>query len=107
MANNPKHVLPRKAEIYTRMEELINDFMLVNYGTMPPKGEAYASIENSKGELGFYVVSDGSGQPWKCKIKSPSTTNLQALQYMAEGSMISDVVAIIGSIDPVMGEADK
>lgn len=107
MANNPKHVAPRKAEIYTRMEELINDFMLVNYGTMPPKGEAYASIENSKGELGFYVVSDGSGQPWKCKIKSPSTTNIQALQFMAEGAMISDVVAIIGSIDPVMGEADK
>jgi NADH-quinone oxidoreductase subunit D len=107
MANDPKHVLPRKAEIYTRMEELINDFMLVNYGTMPPKGEVYSSIENPKGELGFYVVSDGSGHPWKCKIKSPSTTNLQALQFMAEGAMISDVVAIIGSIDPVMGEADK
>ncbi|MCS6807932.1 MAG: NADH dehydrogenase (quinone) subunit D [Bacteroidota bacterium] len=107
MANNPKHVAPRKAEIYTRMEELINDFILVNFGTMPPKGEVYSSIESSKGELGFYVVSDGSGQPWKCKIKSPSATNLQALQYMAEGSMISDVVAIIGSIDPVMGEADK
>jgi NADH-quinone oxidoreductase subunit D len=107
MANNPKHVLPRKAEIYTRMEELINDFMLVNYGTMPPKGEVYSSIEAPKGELGFYIVSDGTGHPWKTKIRSPSTTNLQALKFMAEGSMISDVVAIIGSIDPVMGEADK
>jgi NADH-quinone oxidoreductase subunit D len=107
MANDPKHVLPRKAEIYTRMEELINDFMIVNYGTMPPKGEVYSSIESSKGELGFYIVSDGSGHPWKMKIRSPSTTNLQALKFMAEGSMISDVVAIIGSIDPVMGEADK
>lgn len=107
MANNPKHVLPRKAEIYTKMEELINDFMLVNYGTMPPKGEVYSSIEAPKGELGFYIVSDGTGHPWKMKIRSPSTTNLQALKFMAEGSMISDVVAIIGSIDPVMGEADK
>lgn len=107
MADNPKHVLPRKAEIYTKMEELINDFMLVNYGTMPPKGEVYSSIEAPKGELGFYIASDGSGHPWKMKIRSPSTTNLQGLKYMAEGSMISDVVAIIGSIDPVMGEADK
>jgi NADH-quinone oxidoreductase subunit D len=107
MANDPKHVLPRKAEVYTRMEELINDFMLVNYGTMPPAGEIYSSIESSKGELGFFIVSDGTGYPWKLKIRSPSTTNLQALKFMAEGSMISDVVSIIGSIDPVMGEADK
>jgi NADH-quinone oxidoreductase subunit D len=106
-ANDPKNVLPRKAEIYTRMEELINDFMLINFGTMPPKGEIYSSIESSKGELGFYIVSDGTGYPWKLKIRSPSTTNLQGLKFMAEGSMISDVVSIIGSIDPVMGEADK
>jgi NADH-quinone oxidoreductase subunit D len=107
MANDPKHVLPRKGAIYTHMEELINDFMLVNYGTMPPAGEIYSSIESSKGELGFFVVSNGSGNPWKLKIRSPSTTNLQSLKFMAEGSMISDVVSIIGSIDPVMGEADK
>lgn len=107
MANNPKHVLPRKAEIYTRMEELINDFMLVNFGTMPEPGEIYHAIEAPKGELGFYIVSDGTGYPWKLKIRSPSSSNLQALKPMTEGSMISDVVAIIGGIDPVMGEADK
>jgi NADH-quinone oxidoreductase subunit D len=106
-ADNPRYVAPRKAEIYTKMEELINDFMLVNYGTMPPKGETYTAIESSKGELGFFIVSDGTGNPWKLKIRSPSTTNLQALKFMSEGSMISDVVSIIGSIDPVMGEADK
>jgi NADH-quinone oxidoreductase subunit D len=106
-ANDPKLVTPRKAEIYTKMEELISDFMLVNFGTMPEKGETYSSIESSKGELGFFIVSDGTGNPWKMKIRSPSTTNLQALKFMCEGSMISDVVSIIGSIDPVMGEADK
>lgn len=107
MADNPNKVMPRKGEIYTKMEELISDFMLINYGTMPPKGEVYSAIESSKGELGFFIVSDGTGHPWKLKIRSPSTTNLQALKFMAEGSMISDVVSIIGSIDPVMGEADK
>ncbi len=107
MANDPNHVLPRKAEIYTKMEELINDFMLVNFGTMPEAGESYFALESPKGELGFFVVSDGTGYPWKMKIRSPSSSNLQALQYMVEGSMIADVVAIIGSVDPVMGEADK
>jgi len=106
-ADAPTMVLSRKAAIYTKMEELINDFMIVNFGTMPPAGETYTAIESPKGELGFFIVSDGTGHPWKLKIRSPSSSNLQALKYMAEGSMVSDVVAIIGSIDPVMGEADK
>jgi NADH-quinone oxidoreductase subunit D len=89
------------------MEELINDFMLINYGTMPEPGESYFAIEGSKGELGFYIVADGTGHAYRLKIHSPSFCNLQALTPMCEGSMISDVVAIIGAIDPVMGEADK
>lgn len=107
MLDDAKHVLPGKSQIYTKMEELISDFMLVNFGAMPPKGETYTAIESPKGELGFFIVSDGTGHPWKLKIRSPSSSNLQALKFMAEGSMISDIVAIIGSIDPVMGEADK
>jgi NADH-quinone oxidoreductase subunit D len=107
IADAPSMVLSRKANIYTKMEELINDFMIINFGTMPPAGETYTAIESPKGELGFFIVSDGTGHPWKLKIRSPSSSNLQALKYMAEGSMVSDVVAIIGSIDPVMGEADK
>jgi NADH-quinone oxidoreductase subunit D len=102
-----KMVLPRKQEVYTRMEELINDFMLVNFGAMPEPCETYTAIESPKGELGFFIVSIGEGHPWKLKIRSPSTSNLQGLPVMVEGSMIADVVAIIGSIDPVMGEADK
>ncbi len=106
-ANIPKKVLPRKAEIYTKMEELIHDFMLINYGAAPEVGETYTAIESPKGELGFFIVSDGTGHPWKMKIRSPSTSNLQSLPILIEGSMLSDVVACIGSIDPVMGEADK
>ncbi len=107
IADNAHNVLPGKQEIYTKMEELIQDFMLINFGTMPESGEVYHAIEAPKGELGFYIRSDGSGHPWRLKIRSPSFCNLQSLVPMCEGSMISDVVAIIGSIDPVMGEADK
>lgn len=106
-ANNPKKVLPRKTEIYTKMEELIHDFMLVNFGINPPVGDIYQAVENPKGELGFYIVSKGEGHPWKLKIRSPSFVNIQSIPHMTKGYMVSDVVAIIGSIDPVMGEADK
>jgi NADH-quinone oxidoreductase subunit D len=105
--NSPKKVLPNKTEIYSKMEELIQDFMIVNFGINPPVGEVYSAIENPKGELGFYIVSKGEGHPWKCKIRSPSFVNSQGLPHMIKGHMVSDVVAIVGSIDPVMGEADK
>lgn len=105
--NSPKKVLPHKTEVYTKMEELIYDFMIVNFGINPPEGEIYHSIEGSKGELGFYLVSKGEGHPWKCKIRSPSFNNIQSLPKLVVGQLISDVVAIIGSIDPIMGEADK
>ncbi|MBN1396897.1 MAG: NADH dehydrogenase (quinone) subunit D [Bacteroidetes bacterium] len=104
---SPKKVLPQKQRIYTKMEELIHDFMLVNFGINPPAGEIYQAVESSKGELGFYIYSKGDGQPWRMKIRSPSFVNLQSLPLLMKGSMISDVVVIIGSIDPVMGEADK
>lgn len=107
LANEPSKVLPKKNEVYTKMEELIQDFMLINFGASPEPGETYTAIEAPKGELGFFIVSDGTGHPWKMKIRSPSASNLQCLPYLIEGSMLSDVVACIGSIDPVMGEADK
>ncbi len=103
----PKKVLPPKERIYTKMEELIHDFMLINFGISPPVGEVYQAIENSKGELGFYISSRGEGSPWRLKIHSPSFINIQALPILLKGHLVSDVVAIIGSIDPVMGEADK
>lgn len=106
-ADMPKKVLPQKDEVYTKMEELIHDFMIVNFGINPPVGEIYQAIEGSKGELGFYLVSNGKGNPWKCKIRSPSFNSIQSLPKLVIGHLISDVVAIIGSIDPIMGEADK
>lgn len=106
-SGNSKAVLPKKKDVYTKMEEMINDFMLVNFGAAPEPGETYTAVESPKGELGFFIVSDGTGHPWKLKIRSPCASNLQALSLMVEGSMLSDVVAIIGSIDPIMGEADK
>ncbi|SRR5579883_1545612 len=106
-AHDAKKVLPRKGEIYSNMEELINDFMLVNFGQAAPLGEVYSGIEAAKGELGWYLISNGTGFPWRSKIRSPSFVNLQGLARILEGSMISDIVAIIGSIDPIMGEADK
>lgn len=103
-----KQVLPDKKQVYTKMEELIDDFMLVNFGNLPEKGaESYFAIESPKGELGFYIISDGKGYPFRLKIRSPSFCNLQALPIMMKGCMISDIVTIIGSLDPVMGEADK
>ncbi len=106
-ADLPKKVLPQKERVYTRMEELIHDFVIVNDGVHPDPGDVYVATEGSKGELGFYIISDGSGHPWRLKIRSPSFCSLQALPMLLKGQMISDVVAIIGSIDPIMGEADK
>jgi NADH-quinone oxidoreductase subunit D len=106
-ANKPKKVLPKKERIYTRMEEMIHDFMLVNFGINPPPGEIYSAVENPKGELGFFIQSKGGGVPWRLKIRSPSFINIQALPHLLRGVLISDVVAVIGSLDPVMGEADK
>nr|HMT11633.1 NADH-quinone oxidoreductase subunit D [Ignavibacteria bacterium] len=91
--NSPdaKQVLPDKGEVYSKMEELIHDFMIVNFGNTPEKGaEAYQAIEASKGELGFYAISDGKGYPFRLKIRSPSTVAIGALPTMMKGAMISD-----------------
>lgn len=106
-AYSTKKVLPKKERIYTKMEELIHDFMIINFGPNPPKGESYSAVEASKGELGFYFISDGSGHPFRTKIRAPSFCNLQALPVMMKDCMIADTVVIIGGVDPVMGEADK
>ena len=103
----PKKSLPRKKKVYTKMEELIHDFMLVYDGAIPEPGETYTAIEGPKGEMGFFIVSDGTGYPWKLKIRSPSSANLQAMPFISEGVMISDLVACLASLDPIMGDADK
>jgi len=98
---------PSKDKILTSMEELIQNFMLVTEGPQMPAGEVYFEAENPKGALGFYVVSKGGGVPWRLKIRAPSFCNLSILPKLCVGSMVSDVVAILGSLDFVMGECDR
>jgi NADH-quinone oxidoreductase subunit D len=105
--HDPRVMLPAKDQVLTRMEDLIHHFMLVIEGMRPPAGEVYCAIESPKGELGFYLVSDGGKSAYRLKIRSPSFVALQALPKLVEGRFLSDVVAIVGSLDPVMGEADK
>jgi NADH-quinone oxidoreductase subunit D len=104
---NTKTTFSQKKNIYSKMEELISNFVLVNFGGQIPVGETYTAIEGAKGELGFFIVSNGAGHPWKMKIRSSSAANLQCLSEIINGSMISDVVLAIGSLDPIMGEVDK
>jgi len=98
---------PPKDKILTSMEELIQNFMLVTEGPQMPAGEVYFEAENPKGVLGFYVVSKGGGVPWRLKIRAPSFCNISILPKLCVGCLVSDVVAILGSLDFVMGECDR
>jgi NADH-quinone oxidoreductase subunit D len=98
---------PPKDKILSSMEELIQNFMLVTEGPQMPPGEVYFEAENPKGILGFFIVSKGGGVPYRLKIRSPSFCNLSILPKMCVGNLISDVVAILGSLDFVMGECDR
>ncbi|HUA36772.1 MAG TPA: NADH dehydrogenase (quinone) subunit D [Candidatus Sulfopaludibacter sp.] len=102
-----KVVLPPKQKVLTRMEELIHQFMLVTEGMNCPPGEVYFGHENPKGELGFYINSKGGGTPYRMKIRSPSFVNLSIIPKIFPGCLISDTVAILGSLDFVMGECDR
>jgi NADH-quinone oxidoreductase subunit D len=107
IANDPRITLPPKDEVLQEIASLIRQFKIVSEGFEPPKGEVYASVEASKGELGFYIISDGSNHPFRMRIRPPSFLNLSALPKMIEGSLIADVVSTIGSIDIVLGEIDR
>lgn len=105
-AEDRRYVLPPRPRVYDSMEELIHQFKVVTDMRLP-KRDAYTAIEASKGELGFYIVSRGERAAHRCHVRSPSLINLQALRPMAIGRLFSDMVAIIGSLDFVMGEVDK
>ncbi len=106
-APEAKIVLPEKQAVLTKMEELIHHFINVTQGINAPVGEVYFGAENPKGELGFYIVSKGGGVPHRLKIRAPSFVNLQLVPLLCKGHMMSDTVAILGSIDFVMGECDR
>ncbi|HVS17676.1 MAG TPA: NADH-quinone oxidoreductase subunit D, partial [Planctomycetota bacterium] len=101
-----RFVLPPKERVQKSMEELIFQFKIVTDLRMP-RGEAYQAIESSKGELGFYLVSDGSSHPVRAHIRAPGLMNVQVLPMLARGRLFSDMVALIGSMDFVMGEVDR
>jgi len=96
-----------RTDVKRGMEELIFHFKIMSEGFRVPQGDAYFAIESPKGELGFYVVSDGSPRPYRVRVRPPSFVNLQALEAMCVGRMIADTVACIGSIDIVLGEVDR
>jgi NADH-quinone oxidoreductase subunit D len=104
---DPKVSLPPKDKVYGSMEELIHHFKIVCEGVAAPPGEVYFAHENPKGELGFYIVGDGTSHAYRLHIRSPSFINLRALPVMVEGRLLSDVVACLGSIDIVLGEVDR
>ncbi len=105
--DNHKIAPPPKEEIYLSMEALIHHFKLWTEGFRVPPGEAYAAIESPRGELGFYVVSDGSAKPCRVHVRGPSFINLQLIGPMSEGGLVADLVAVIASLDPVLGEVDR
>lgn len=107
-AENAKKIFaPPKAKILTKMEELIQNFMIVTEGPQMPAGEVYFEAENPKGALGFYILSKGGGVPYRLKIRGPSFCNLSILPKIVPGHMMSDIPVILGSLDFVMGECDR
>jgi len=107
IVENYKVVPPRREEMKQDMESLIHHFKLFTEGYAVPAGEVYAAVEAPKGEFGVYLISDNANKPYRLKIRAPGFAHLAALNEMARGHMLADVVAIIGSQDIVFGEVDR
>ncbi len=107
MADVPQYIPPPKPLVMRDMESLIHHFIIFTQGFKPPKGETYCGTEAPKGELGFFIVSDGSPRPYRLKIRSPSFVHMGAFDHMARGYLISDIITIFGTYDIVMGECDR
>jgi NADH-quinone oxidoreductase subunit D len=106
-ADAPKVVLPDREKMKTEMEALIYHFKIITEGFSVPAGEVYQAVESPRGEMGYYVVSDGTAKPYRVHMRAACLANLQTLPQMCEGRLIADVVAAIGSIDIVLGEIDR
>lgn len=107
MTDDPRYAIPEKPLVMKNMESLIHQFVLMSKWVPMPKGEVYVATEAPKGELGFFIVSDGGGRPYRIKIRAPSFINLSGLPKMVTGHMVADVIACIGTIDIVLGECDR
>ncbi len=107
LADEPQVCYPPKESVYNSIEGLIHHFKIASEGFPVPEGEVYQGIEAPKGELGYYLVSDGSNKPYRMRVRPPSFVNLSAIEKMAKGGMIADLVAVIGTLDIVLGEIDR
>jgi NADH-quinone oxidoreductase subunit D len=105
--DDPRITPPPKDRVYTEMEALIQHFLIYSQGFTVPAGEVYVPVEGPRGEQGFYLVSDGTNRPWRVKSRAPSLLACQALERMVVGGLIADVIAVIGSLDVVMGDVDR
>jgi NADH-quinone oxidoreductase subunit D len=104
---DPTIILPPKDKVYNTIDGLINHFLLIEEGIKPPKGEVYHAIEAPKGEMGFFIISDGSGHPFRVKVRGPSFINLSPTKVLAKGRMLSDLIALIGTMDIVLADVDR
>jgi NADH-quinone oxidoreductase subunit D len=107
IADDRKVVLPPREELHTSMESLIHHFKIVTEGYLVPEGEVYVAIESPRGECGCYLVSDGGPKPWRVKFRGPSFAALEATAACSRGALIADLIAIVGSLDGVMGDCDR
>ena len=107
ISDDPRIVPPKRDQMKSSMESLINHFKLFTEGFHVPKGETYTCVEAPKGEFGVYLISDGTNKPYRCKIRAPGFAFLQSTEFLSKGHMLSDLVAIIGSLDIVFGEIDR
>lgn len=107
LTDNRKVALPPRRELVRSMEAVIHQFKLVSEGIQPPAGEVYSAVESSRGELGHYVVSDGSNKPYRLRSRSPSFAHVQVLKKILPGLLLSDVVVAIASVDPILGDVDR
>ncbi len=107
IADDRKVVLPPRHELHTSMESLIHHFKIVTEGYRVPEGEVYVTIESPRGEFGCYVVSDGGAKPWRVKFRAPSFVALEATATCMRDALVADMIAIVGSLDTVMGEVDR
>jgi NADH-quinone oxidoreductase subunit D len=104
---DPRISLPPKEDVYSDIASLINHFLLIEEGLRPPKGgEVYQAIEAPKGEMGWYIVSNGTGRPWRLKVRRPSFVVLNALPKLAQGRLLADLIALIGTMDIVLADVD-
>ncbi|MGA8101353.1 MAG: NADH-quinone oxidoreductase subunit D, partial [Candidatus Acidiferrales bacterium] len=106
-ASLPGIIPPSREEMKTSIEGLIYHFKIFTEGFAPPPGQVYQAVESPRGELGFFVASDGSAKPYRVKVRAPSFVNLQSLPRLAEGRLLSDLIACIGTTDIVLGEVDR